>query len=106
MQKIKEISVILVYVVAFTWTFYYSKLPDYIVNGSTNLSSGDYRETTLNVQVYKIFGGETFYEEIAEDHNHLNGKPDRLEINLYIFNYCYHTAVFEYGYENEAHILR
>ena len=77
-------------------TIYYIKLPSYTINSSTNMSASNYVETSLDIQVYKEFGGKSFYEEIADNHNRLNGKPDRLEMNLYLLNYRYRTVIFDY----------
>ena len=71
-------------------------IPSYTINSSTNMSASNYVETSLDVQVYKEFGGKSFYEEIADNHNRLNGKPDRLEMNLYLLNYRYRTVIFDY----------
>lgn len=98
-KNMKSLKTILLYsllTIILIGTIYYIKLPSYTINSSTNMSASNYVETSLDVQVYKEFGGKSFYEEIADNHNRLNGKPDRLEMNLYLLNYRYRTVIFDY----------
>lgn len=96
MKSLKTVLLYSLLTIILIGTIYYIKLPSYTINSSTNMSASNYVETSLDVQVYKEFGGKSFYEEIADNHNRLNGKPDRLEMNLYLFNYCYRTVIFDY----------
>ena len=96
MEKLKDILFYSVIVAMLAGMIYYIKLPSYTVRHSTNMSTSNYLETSLDIDVYKIFVGKSFYEEIADNHNRLNGTPDKLEMNLYFFNRCYRTVVFDY----------
>lgn len=96
MKSLKTILLYSLLTIILIGTIYYIKLPSYTINSSTNMSASNYVETSLDVQVYKEFGGKSFYEEIADNHNRLNGKPDRLEMNLYLLNYRYRTVIFDY----------
>lgn len=96
MKSLKTILLYSLLAIILIGTIYYIKLPSYTINSSTNMSASNYVETSLDVQVYKEFGGKSFYEEIADNHNRLNGKPDRLEMNLYLLNYRYRTVIFDY----------
>lgn len=96
MEKLKDILFYSVIVAMIAGMIYYMKLPSYTVRSSTNMSASNYMETSLDIDVYKIFVGKSFYEEIADSHNRLNGTPDKLEMNLYLFNRHYRTVVFDY----------
>lgn len=74
----------------------YVRLEDYHVNHSFKMSSSNYVETTLDIKVYKAFNNPYLYLEIAEDHNHLNGQPNVLKMNLYFFKWKYKTVIFNY----------
>lgn len=96
MEKLKDILFYSILAIMLIGTVYYIKLPSYDIKSNTNMSSSNYVETSLDVQVYKEFSGKSFYEEIANSHNRLNGKPDKLEMNLYLFKHHYRTVVFDY----------
>ena len=75
---------------------YWGKLPDYKVKNSFKMSSQNYIEDNINIQVYKAFNNPYLYLEIAEDHNRINRKPNKLIIDLYFFKWKYKTVVFDY----------
>lgn len=75
---------------------YYIKLPDYKIKNSFKMSSRNYVEDNLNIQVYKAFNNPYLYLEIAEDHNQMNGTPNILKMNLYFFKWKYKTVIFNY----------
>jgi len=75
---------------------YWAKLPDYKTKHSFVMSSSNYIETNLDVQVYKAFNNKYLYKEIEEDHNRINRKPNKLIIDLYFFKWKYKTVVFDY----------
>ena len=65
-------------------TIHFMKLPDFKVLHSTNMTSGgNYRETDIDVAVFKHRHDEAIYKRIEEQHNHINGEPNILTINLY-----------------------
>lgn len=69
MEKLKGILFYSVIVAMLAGMIYYMKLPSYTVRSSTNMSASNYVETSLDIDVYKIFVGKSFYEEIADNHN-------------------------------------
>ena len=60
------------------------------------MSSQNYIEDNINIQVYKAFNNPYLYLEIAEDHNKMNGQPNILKMNLYFFKWKYKTVIFNY----------
>lgn len=67
-------------VLMFCW---YAGFPDYQEFSSVSLQNGTYRETTLNVLVYKEHLNPQLYEMIAENHNKINGVPGKLTMHLF-----------------------
>ena len=68
-----------------------------------SMSSKDYRETTIMVVAYKAKYNPFLYEEIAEEHNLINGTPNKLTILLYHTNrgkmngkQPFRTIIFDY----------
>lgn len=64
------------------YTVYYSRLPDYKVYNSFATMGKDFRETEINVIIYKN-KSKDLYKEIEEEHNKINGEPTQLTIRLY-----------------------
>lgn len=63
---------------------YYARLPQYTVFNSHSMSAGGgYRDTDMNVVVYKNHNDKELYKKIESEHNHINGTPTELTINLY-----------------------
>ena len=76
--------VILSAISAAAYLLHYARLPDYEVLSSSNFTSGgDYRDTDIDVAVYKHRYDNELYKAIEEHHNNLNGTPNMLTINLY-----------------------
>lgn len=81
----------------------YVCLPDYKEHNSYILTSGNYTETTLYVVVYKSHYNSILYENIAERHNIINSKPDKLILKLYYTERglkagakAFRTVIFDY----------
>ena len=78
--------------------------PDYVVYNSISFSSGgNIRETEMNVIVNKGRYNPILYDEIAEEHNEINGIPTKLTLRLYRSEKAikrgrrpFRTIVFEY----------
>lgn len=97
MKKLKEhrklIIILIVYCIFLIWSY---TIPDYEIHSSFIMSSDDYVETTLRVQVNKAFFNPYLYKNIAEEHNRINPKPDKLVMDLYFFKWKYRTVVYDY----------
>lgn len=80
------------------------KRPDYVVYNSFSFSSGgNVRETEINLIVNKARYNPILYDEIAEEHNRINGMPTKLTLRLYRSEQSikhgrkpYRTIVIEY----------
>lgn len=60
------------------------RMPEYKVKNSMSFSSGGgIRETDLKVVVYKAHYNPILYDNIAEEHNRINGVPTKLTLHLY-----------------------
>lgn len=81
---------------------YYIQLPKYKIHTSTTSEGPDYKETELQVIVYKLVESEILAKEIASQHNTMNGTPNKLTIRLYRSKYdvdCsrdFYKVVLEY----------
>ena len=95
MGKTKRFTAIFVLVILTSW-LYYESLPNFHIRHSFVKISDSGVETTLDVITYKMFNNAELYQEIANEHNRINGIPNRLEINLYSFGYCYKTVILNY----------
>ena len=95
MKKSKRFTAVLMLIVLTGW-LYYESLPDFHIHCSFVKISDSGIETTLDVIVYKIMDAEKLCQEIAEEHNRINGTPDKLEINLDMLGHCYRTVIFNY----------
>lgn len=91
---------------------YYISLPDYRVFNSMSFGSGNRRDTTLEVVIYKYWKIGDTIQEIEEEHNQINGTPTTLEINLYYSQHLirygaqpFKTVLFEYGEKNKQTAL-
>lgn len=58
-------------------------MPDYKVCNSFSTSAKNYRETTIMVIAYKAMYNPYLYKEIEEEHNLINGTPNKLTIELF-----------------------
>lgn len=95
MKKSKRFTAVFMLIVLTGW-LYYESLPDFHIHRSFVKISDTGTETTLDVITYKMFNNAELYQEIADEHNRINGTPDKLEINLYMLGHCYRTVVFNY----------
>lgn len=101
MKRIKEfvfshkkiIILLIVYTMFLSW---YAHLPDYKQMRCYTSSYTNYCKSTLDVKIYKPFAHYYLYQEIENDYRQLNEKPNKLIINLYIFNWNYRTVIFDY----------
>ena len=84
-KNMKSLKTILLYsllTIILIGTIYYIKLPSYTINSSTNMSASNYVETSLDVQVYKEFGGKSFYEEIEWKTRQVGDEPLSAQLSL------------------------
>lgn len=95
MEKSNRLTAIFILIVLTGW-LYYESLPSFHVYRSFVKISDSGVETTLDVITYKMFNNAELYQEIADEHNRINGIPNKLEMNLYFFGYCYQTAILNY----------
>lgn len=95
MGKSKRFTAIFILVILTSW-LYYESLPDFYIQRSFVKISDSGVETTLDVITYKMFNNAELYQEIADEHNRINGIPNKLEMNLYFFGYCYQTVILNY----------
>lgn len=95
MGKSKRFTAIFILVILTSW-LYYESLPDFYIQRSFVKISDSGVETTLDVITYKMFNNAELYQEIADEHNRINGMSDKLEIKLYFFGYCYQTVILNY----------
>lgn len=95
MKKSKRFTAIFILILLTGW-LYYESLPSFHVYRSFVKISDSDVETTLDVIVYKIMDAEKLCQEIAEEHNRINNRPNKLEMNLYFLGYCYRTVIFNY----------
>ncbi len=95
MGKSKRFTAIFILVILTSW-LYYESLPNFHIHRSFVKISDSGTETTLDVITYKMFNNAGLYQEIADEHNRINGTPDKLEIKLYFFGCHYKTLVFDY----------
>lgn len=79
----KHIKAVVFVILYFSFLLWYAKLPEYKVCNSISTSSRNYRETTLMVVAYKAKYNPFLYAEIEEEHNLINGTPNKLTILLY-----------------------
>ena len=93
MGKSKRFTAIFILVILTSW-LYYESLPDFYIQRSFVKISDSDVETTFDVITYKMFNNTELYQEIADEHNRINGTPDKLEMNLYFLGYCYRTVIF------------
>lgn len=105
----KFIIGIIIYLIFLIW---YAKLPNYKEHNSFIMSSQNCRETNLTVVVYKGHYLSFLYEEIAEQHNRINGTPNKLTLELYFSKRAiekgrspYRTIVFDYDNHVEYVLL-
>ena len=89
----KRFTAIFILVILTSW-LYYESLPDFYIQRSFVKISDSGVETTFDVITYKMFNNTELYQEIADEHNRINGTPDKLEMNLYFLGYCYRTVIF------------
>lgn len=61
----------------------YCRLPDYKVLCSNKVGFDSYSECTLSVVVYRAHYNRILYEMIAEEHNKINEKCNKLTVKLY-----------------------
>lgn len=95
MGKSKRFTAVFILIILTGW-LYYESLPDFHIHRSFVKISDSGIETTLDVIMYKMFNNTELYQEIANEHNRINGTPDKLEIKLYFFGCHYKTLVFDY----------
>lgn len=80
-KKHFEILILIASILYLVHLFY---LPDYEIYNSFSLNNSVYsRETELHVIVHKARYNPVLYEEIAEEHNDINGIPNKLTLKLY-----------------------
>ena len=92
-MKKRRVIIGIIFLAFFVW---YANLPDYRACESASSSSDGYREVTLKIEVYKAFNNQYLYQEIADNHNQINGTPDKLILKLHAFSREYRTVVFDY----------
>lgn len=95
MEKSKRFTAVFMLIVLTGW-LYYESLPSFHIHRSFVKISDSGIETTLDVIVYKIMDAEKLCQEIAEEHNRINSRPNKLEMNLYFLGYRYRTVIFNY----------
>lgn len=95
MKKSKRFTAVFMLIVLTGW-LYYESLPSFHIHRSFVKISDTGTETTLDVITYKMFNNAELYQEIADEHNRINGTPNKLEMNLYFLGYCYRTVIFNY----------
>jgi len=95
MKNSKRFTAIFI-LISLTGWLYYESLPSFHIHRSFVKISDTGTETTLDVIVYKIMDAEKLCQEIVDEHNRINGTPDKLEINLYMLGHCYRTVIFNY----------
>lgn len=97
MERLKKhkklIIFLIVYIIFLIW---YIRIPDYHTYNSFIFSSDNYVETRLKVKIYKGFFNPLVYDEIEEEHNRINRKPDKLIMELYFFKWKYRTVIYDY----------
>lgn len=93
-------------------TIWYMRLPDYREYGSRVMTCSNYKETTIYVLVYKAHYNRYLYDSIAEQHNRINGQPDKLTMKLYFTELGlksgrkqYRTVVYDYEHGTEYILL-
>ncbi len=94
MKNSKRFTAIFI-LISLTGWLYYESLPSFHIHRSFVKISDTGTETTLDVITYKMFNNAELYQEIADEHNRINGTPDKLKINLYSFGYCYQTIILD-----------
>lgn len=108
-RKILKVIISVVFIFAVIW---FIQLPEYEIYNSMSFEYGDsIRETDLRIVVYKARYNPILYEEIAEEHNVINGTPTKLTMYLYSSRRAiekgknpYRTIVYEYD-RNLSYIL-
>lgn len=107
-KKFKIIAGLIVSV-ALIW---HMRLPDYREYGSRVMTCSNYKETTIYVLVYKAHYNRYLYDLIAEQHNRINGQPDKLTMKLYFTELglksgrkAYRTVVYDYEHGTEYILL-
>lgn len=95
MNRRKRIPSVLI-VILLTSFLYYESLPNFHIQRSFVKISDSGTETTLDVIIYKMLNSTELYQEIAYEHNRINGTPNMLEVRLYFLGYHYQTVILDY----------
>lgn len=108
-KRIIKTTTIIIVILLYIW---YAKLPDYQEFSSTTFSTGNRKDTTIKIIVYKAHYNPYLYHMIANRYNDLNGAPTKLKLELFFSKNAilrgkkpYRTIIFDYGNHIEYILL-
>lgn len=104
--KYTQIIMIVIVVFAIVW----HRMPDYQIWSSVAIGGEGYRESMVDVGVYKQWLSRRVYREIEEEFVQVNGRPEKLTLRLFLpalrsrhGESPYRMVVFDY--ENELQYI-
>ncbi len=109
MEKSKKYTAVFLLMLLVGW-LYYESLPNFHIRHSFVKISDSSVETTLDVITYKMFNNAELYQEIANEHNRINGIPNTSTPENYI-SFFSSEGIFEFfllkstGFDNSFGII-